>query len=116
MNTTAWLAQELRASGRTTFDFFSECWIVVNATPPGNQVVIASQRYNQTKHLPQPVIPWFICRRYEMIRRANATLPAQAVHMPDLYHKTQRHEDGLRLVSDGPVLMARKCRDGVWRC
>ncbi len=109
LNVREWIDNEVRSTGRTTFDFFSECWNKINSKPCGsNRVVLDSENYRTAR-----VVPNYVWSVYDK-------LVADARRLPPNVVKLSRFMDGwnhqhYRLVDDSPPLRAFKMSDGVWR-
>lgn len=116
MTCAHWVACELKATGKTTWEFFAECWRRQRPPEPP-KVTNDAHNYNRAvanKHLTVP-IPYYVSREHQSIIRQNYQMPSQAVHckLPDLVHGDKRA--GLRLIDDGTLIRyPMKGADGKW--
>lgn len=105
-----WLANELRVSGRTTLDFFHECWVGIYRTPcRSNTVSLDVEHYRRLE-----LVPVYVCSTYERLAESLSAIKlrglSENMHRPG-------HDLHCRLVAEPSILlMARKGRDGVYRC
>lgn len=111
-----YVAQEIKNCA-TTYEYFQKCWNVVNPNHPckSNQIALDAGNYNRAKSGGRFIpIPLYVESCYNRWKASHSFLPPQA-------QKTLRWMDAwnhqhYRLVSSADnLLIARKCRDGVWR-
>ncbi len=119
MNTYEKVQQELKASGVTALAFFTQCYENVFKQPCNcNLVSVDADKWTRAvAGFSNPPIPYYVSRYFEKIDDANGYLIGRAFHgrYSSAYHRCT-DDDGLRLVTEaGPLLMARKGSDGVWR-
>lgn len=105
-----WLAEELRVSSRTAEDFFGECWIGCFRTPcRSNTVKLDAKHYNRLGLVPAYVYSTYE-RLVESLSKITLRGSSENLHGPGF-------DTAFRIVADSStLLMARRGKDGVYRC